>query len=104
MDTFEVISDPTRRRLVELLAEGERAAGDLASHFDTSFSAISQQLRILNEAGVVASRREGRQRLYRIEADGLDPVAGWVARYARRCWERKLRGLGGVLDRIKHGA
>ena len=103
MDAFEVIGDPTRRRLIELLAEGERPAGDLASHFDTSFSAVSQQLRILSEAGIVASRREGRQRLYRIEADGLDPVAAWVAQYARRFWERKLRGLGGVLERMKHG-
>src|SRR5947209_3440393 len=104
MDAFEVISDPTRRRLIELLAEGESPAGDLASHFEQSFSAISQQLRILTEAGVVASRREGRQRIYRIETDGLDPVAAWVARYARQFWQRKLRGLGVVLERIKDGS
>jgi hypothetical protein len=52
----------------------------------------------------VVSRREGRQRLYRIEAEGLDPVAKWVAQYARRFWDRKLRGLGGVLERLKDGA
>jgi DNA-binding transcriptional ArsR family regulator len=104
MDAFEAIGDPTRRRLIELLSEGERQAGDLASHFDVSFSAISQQLRILTEAGVVTSRREGRQRLYRIENKGLDPVAGWVAVHARKFWERKLHKLGGVLERMKkHG-
>jgi DNA-binding transcriptional ArsR family regulator len=103
MDAFEVIGDPTRRRLIELLADGERSAGDLASCFDISFSAVSQQLRILNDAGVVATRREGRQRIYRIEAEGLDPVAAWIAHYARRYWERKLRALGGVLERIRDG-
>jgi DNA-binding transcriptional ArsR family regulator len=104
MDAFEVIGDPTRRRIIELLAEGEHSAGDLASQFDVSFSAVSQQLRILSEAGVVSTRREGRQRLYKIQADGLDPVAAWIAHYARRYWERKLRALGNVLERIKDGA
>ena len=101
MDAFEVIGDPTRRRLIELLSEGERSAGELASHFEVSFSAVSQQLRILNEAGVVTTRRDGRQRLYRIETHGLDPVAAWLAQYARRFWERKLHNLGGVLERMK---
>jgi len=103
MDAFEVIGDPTRRSLIELLADGERPAGELVTYFDVSFSAISQQLRILSEAGIVASRREGRQRVYRLKPDGLDPVAAWTAQYARKFWERKLRNLGGVLERMKHG-
>jgi DNA-binding transcriptional ArsR family regulator len=103
MDAFEVIGDPTRRRLIELLSEGEQSAGELASQFDVSFSAVSQQLRILTEAGIVTTRRDGRQRIYRIEADGLDPVAAWVAQYARQYWNRKLRALGGVLQRMKDG-
>jgi len=101
MDAFEVIGDPTRRRLIELLCDGEKSAGGLAAEFDVSFSAVSQQLKILNEAGVVSTRRLGRQRLYKIEAAGLDPVAAWLAQYARRYWERKLRALGGVLERMK---
>jgi len=103
MDVFEVIGDRTRRNLIELLADGERSAGELVTHFDVSFSAISQQLRILSEAGVVASRRHGRQRVYRLEPDGLDPVAAWTAQYARRFWDRKLRNLGRLLERMKHG-
>ena len=104
MDAFEAIGDATRRNLIELLSEGERSAGELVSHFDLSFSAISQQLRILSEAGIVAARRQGRQRFYRLDPQGLDPVAAWTAQYARRFWERKLRNLGGVLERMKHGS
>ncbi len=104
MDAFEAISEPTRRGLVELLSEGERSAGELVAHFDVSFSAVSQQLRILNEAGIVAVRRQGRHRFYRLEPHGLDPVAAWTAQYARQFWEQKLRKLGGVLERMKDGA
>src|SRR4249920_3244575 len=99
MDPFEVIADPTRRRLIELLTEGERAAGELVTHFDVSFSAISQQLRILSEANLIRSRRDGRRQLYRLGPQGLDPVADWMARYARSFWEKKLRNLDGVLRR-----
>ena len=103
MDAFEAIGDPTRRSLIELLSEGERSAGELVTHFDVSFSAVSQQLRILSEAGIVTARREGRQRFYRLDPNGLDPVAAWTAQYARQFWERKLRNLGRVLERMKHG-
>jgi DNA-binding transcriptional ArsR family regulator len=104
VDAFDAIGDPTRRSLIELLSKGERSAGELVAHFDLSFSAISQQLRILSEAGIVAARREGRQRLYRLEPRGLDPVAAWTAQYARRFWDLKLRKLGAVLERMKDGS
>jgi DNA-binding transcriptional ArsR family regulator len=104
VDVFDAIGDSTRRSLIELLSEGERSAGELAGHFNLSFSAISQQLRILSEAGIVAARRQGRQRFYRLDPRGLDPVAAWTAQYARRFWDRKLRTLGGVLERMKRGS
>ena len=104
MDAFEAIGEPTRRGLIELLAEGERSAGELAAQFDVSFSAVSQQLRILSEAGIVVARRQGRQRFYRLEPRSLDPVAAWTAQYARRFWERKLRNLGHLLEGMKDGA
>jgi DNA-binding transcriptional ArsR family regulator len=103
MDAFEAIGEPTRRGLIELLSEGERSAGDLVTHFDVSFSAVSQQLRILSEAGIVTARRQGRQRFYRLEPGGLDPVAQWTAQYARRFWDRKLRKLGRLLEGMKDG-
>ena len=97
-----MIGDPTRRSLIELLSEGERPVGDLVAHFEISFSAISQQLRILSGAGIVVSRRQGRQRVYRLQAEALDPVAQWTTQYTRRFWDRKLRNLGGLLERMKH--
>jgi len=104
VDPFEVIADPTRRRLIELLAEGERPAGELVAHFDVSFSAISQQLRILSEASFVESRREGRRQVYRLQPESLDPVAHWLTLYARNFWQKKLHKLGGVLRRMKDEA
>ena|SRR5215813_6946625 len=103
MDAFEAIGEPTRRILIELLSEGERSAGELVSHFDISFSAVSQQLRLLSEAGIVTVRRQGRQRFYRLEPDGLDPLAAWTVKHARAFWERKLRNLGSLLERVKDG-
>jgi len=83
------------------LTEGECAAGELVTHFEVSFSAISQQLRILSEANLVQSRRDGRRQIYRLGPQGLDPVADWIARYARSFWEKKLRKLDAVLRRIE---
>jgi DNA-binding transcriptional ArsR family regulator len=101
VDTFEAIADPTRRRLIELLTEGERPAGELVAHFDVSFSAISQQLRILSEANLVQSRREGRRQVYRLNPENLDPVANWLSRYARNFWKKKLTALDDVLRSTK---
>jgi DNA-binding transcriptional ArsR family regulator len=100
VDSFEVIADPTRRRLIELLNDGERSAGELVAHFEVSFSAISQQLRILSDAKLVQSRREGRKQIYRLNPESLDPVAEWLAHYARSFWREKLNRLGGVLRRM----
>jgi len=101
VDVFGVIADPTRRKLIELLADGEHQVNELVAHFDISFSAISQQLRILSDANLVQSRREGRTQLYRLEPGNLDPVAEWLSRYARSFWSKKLQNLDGVLKRIK---
>jgi DNA-binding transcriptional ArsR family regulator len=101
VDPFEVISDPTRRKLIELLATGERPVGDLVQHFDISFSAISQQLRILSEAQFVHARREGRHQIYRLDPSSLDPVAGWLTLHARNFWKKKLQNLDTVLRRMK---
>jgi DNA-binding transcriptional ArsR family regulator len=104
MDPFEVIADPTRRRLIELLTDREHQAGELVAHFDVSFSAISQQLRILSDAHIVQSRREGRKQIYSLNPQSLDPVADWLSRYARTFWKQKLNTLGGVLRRMKDEA
>ncbi|HEY6605247.1 MAG TPA: metalloregulator ArsR/SmtB family transcription factor, partial [Gaiellaceae bacterium] len=69
MKALEALADPTRRRIVELLVEGERSAGDLASHFETSRPGISRHLRVLREQGLVHARDEGRRRLYSLDLE-----------------------------------
>jgi len=69
-DLWEVISDPHRRQLVQLLAEGEMSVSALAAHFPVSRSAISQHLLLLIDVGLVTARKEGRNRFYRLHDDG----------------------------------
>lgn len=96
---FVAISDPTRRELLDLLAEREYAVNDLVSRFEVSQPAVSHHLRILREAGLVKKRQAGRQRLYRLEARRLREVHDWVAHY-ERFWTEKLDALGEHLRRI----
>jgi len=100
VDLFEVIADPSRRRLIELLAEGERQVGSLVPHFEISFSAISQHLRVLSEAKLVKVRRVGRTQVYSFCPQQMDPVAHWVTRHAEQFWREKTLKLGTVLKRI----
>ena len=72
---FHAISDPTRRRILDLVAEGERPVGELVAAFRISQPAVSQHLKVLREAGLVAERRDGRQRRYRITPEPLREVA-----------------------------
>lgn len=92
MSAFEAIAEPTRRRIVELLADGERSAGDIASHFPTSRPGISRHLRVLHAAGLVKARTEGTRRLYSLDATPLEEVDAWLARY-RVFWTNRLDAL-----------
>jgi DNA-binding transcriptional ArsR family regulator len=97
---FYAVADPTRRRLLDRLARGESHVNALAVPFRMSRPAVSQHLRILRDAGLVAVRRSGRERLYRLEAARLRDVYDWVAHY-QRFWKEKLKSLGDFLDREK---
>jgi DNA-binding transcriptional ArsR family regulator len=100
-DVYAAIADPTRRALLLRLAEeGERNVSELLTPFSISQPAVSKHLRILREAGLVRSRREGRLRLYEIEAGKLRQVYDWVAHF-ERFWDRKLDALGDYLDKQK---
>lgn len=92
MNTFAALGDPIRRRIVELLANGDRDAGDLASNFDVSRPAVSRHLRVLREAGVVTARADGQRRVYSLEPAALDEVGRWVAKY-RGFWSQRLDAL-----------
>jgi DNA-binding transcriptional ArsR family regulator len=92
VSAFEALAEPTRRRIVELLAEGERSAGEIASHFSTSRPGISRHLRVLHEHGLVNARSEGTRRLYSLDPAPLAEVDEWIARY--RCfWTNRLDAL-----------
>ncbi|WP_420345436.1 ArsR/SmtB family transcription factor [Pelagibius sp.] len=89
---FHAIADRTRRRLLELLAEGERPVQDLAAEFDMSFAAVSQHLQILRAAGLVRRRPAGRKRIYALEPAPLAEVRAWTDQY-ERFWKARLARL-----------
>ena len=96
-DVFHAIADPHRRRLIDLLATGEKPVQELAGDFKISLAAVSQHLGVLRQAGLVTSRAQGRQRWYKLQPGGLQAVDDWTAHY-RSFWKRRLRGLRAVLD------
>jgi len=92
MDAFAALADPTRRRIVELLGRGERAAGAIVDEFDVSAPAISQHLKALRDAGLVEVRADGQRRIYALDPAGLDEVEAWLGR-VRRFWAGRLDAL-----------
>ena len=98
-DVFFAIADPTRRALLLRLAkEGEKNVTELMEPFSISQPAISKHLRILRVARLVRSRKEGRVRLYEIQASKLREVYDWVAHF-EKYWDEKLDALGQYLDK-----
>ena len=92
MQSLLAIADPTRRRIVELLARGERTAGELVDEFDLSAPAISQHLNVLREAGLVTTRVEGQSRIQALNPAGLDELDAWLEK-TRAVWSRRLDAL-----------
>ena len=98
MSPFEAIAEPNRRRLLELLRSGERAAGDLVKATGLSQPGASKHLRQLREAGLVSVRAEGQKRLYRLEAGELAVLDSWLEPF-RQFWVDRLDALDGHLER-----
>ena len=92
MRAIEALADPTRRRIVELLADGERSAGEIAAQFTTSRPGVSRHLRVLREHGLVRAREEGQRRLYSLDPAPLAELDSWLARY-RGFWTNRLDAL-----------
>jgi len=87
-----VLAEPTRRRIVELLAAGPLASGDIASRFQVSAPAISQHLRTLREARLVKVRSEAQKRFYELDREGVEQLAQWVNELTK-FWATKLDAL-----------
>ena len=92
MQSLAAIADPTRRRIVELLAERERTAGELVREFDMSAPAISQHLNVLREAGLVLSRADGQSRIQSLNPAGFNELDAWLEK-TRSMWSRNLDAL-----------
>ncbi|MGB5165419.1 MAG: metalloregulator ArsR/SmtB family transcription factor [Woeseiaceae bacterium] len=97
MDTFTALADPTRRRIIESLATGEASFGELASNFDMSRPAVSQHLKVLREAGIVASKADAQKRIYRLTDTSLDEVEAWLGT-VREFWSQRLDKLEQLLN------
>jgi DNA-binding transcriptional ArsR family regulator len=94
------LADPIRLHIVELLAERERDAGEIASHFDVSRPAVSRHLRVLREHGLVRARSEAQRRVYSLDPAPLEEIDEWLARY-RSFWTNRLDALDVQLRRAR---
>ena len=92
VEALAALADPVRRELVDLLARGELAAGELAGRFPVSRPAISRHLRVLREAGLVTARAEGKRRLYALDPRPLRELDAWLEPY-RELWAQRLDAL-----------
>jgi DNA-binding transcriptional ArsR family regulator len=94
---FEVLAEPNRRRILDLVREGERPVGDLVDELDLSQPAVSKHLKVLREAGLVEVRSDAQRRLYRVNPGPLRDLDAWLEPY-RRMWSARLDDLERHLD------
>jgi DNA-binding transcriptional ArsR family regulator len=94
---FEVVAEPHRRRILDLLRSGERPVTALVEHLGVSQPAVSKHLRVLREAGLVQTRVDAQRRLYRLQARPLGEIDAWLAPY-RALWSDSLDKLEQHLD------
>ena len=104
MHAFDVLGDPVRRRILELLADGEQSSGAIVvvvqGEFGISQPAVSQHLRVLRDAGFTTVRSDGPRRIYAVDAAPLRAVDAWLDRF-RRFWEHRLDALATDVARGK---
>jgi DNA-binding transcriptional ArsR family regulator len=102
VQALDVLGDPVRRRILELLAQGEQAAGEvvtvISAEFGISQPAVSQHLRMLRETGFARVRQSGTRRIYALEAESLRQVDDWLEQF-RTFWSQRLDALGTELAR-----
>ena len=105
INTFETLADPTRRRIVEALRDGERQVNDIVRQAGIHQSGVSRHLRILHDSGFVSVRPDGQRRLYALRPEPFRELEDWLAGY-RRLWEARLDRFGAALEERQkdHGA
>jgi DNA-binding transcriptional ArsR family regulator len=96
--TFEVLAEPTRRRILDLLRDGERSVGELVDRLTLSQPGVSKHLRVLRDAGLVRVRVEAQRRWYGLRPEPLTEIDAWLEPY-RRLWAQHLDALERHLER-----
>jgi DNA-binding transcriptional ArsR family regulator len=92
VEAFAALVDPTRRRIIEMLARRDHTAGEIVSEFKVTAPAISQHLKVLREAGLVTVRVQGQHRIQSLNPAGLQEIEAWLSR-TKRFWEGRLDAL-----------
>jgi len=96
-DVFGALASPVRRRILELLREGPRPAGEIAAEFELRRPAVSEHLQVLRNAGLVVEEARGRHRIYRLDPGALAGVGEWLRPF-EAYWRERIRALGETLD------
>ncbi|MDR7076979.1 DNA-binding transcriptional ArsR family regulator [Neobacillus niacini] len=96
-DVFQAIADPTRRKVLKLLAEKELPISEITSHFPMSRTAIAKHLQVLSEAELVSGRKVGREKIYRLHPEPLTELKQWLSFY-EKFWENKLSILKHIVE------
>ena len=99
MQIFSALADPTRAKIIEVLARRDLSAGEIAARFPVSRPAVSRHLRVLRKARLVSSRGEAQRRVYSLNPKGLDEIDKWVAE-CRAMWNRRLDSLDEYLKEM----
>ena len=99
-DAFNAVAEPMRRRILDLLAAGERPVGELVEQLGLAQPQVSKHLRVLREVNLVHVRDEGRQRMYRLNAEPLKPLHDWLAKY-EQSWNKRFDLMDDVLEELR---
>ncbi|UYX51487.1 metalloregulator ArsR/SmtB family transcription factor [Bacillus thuringiensis] len=96
-DVFQAIADPTRREVLRLLSDKELPISKITEHFPMSRTAVVKHLHILSEANLVSGRKNGREKIYRLQPEPLEELQQWLS-YYERFWGNKLSMLKHIVE------
>lgn len=99
-DVFQAIADPTRRQIIEVLAQNSLNLNALAEKFDVTRQAVSLHVKILEECGLIMVRQQGRERFCEARIDQLNEVATWID-YCQQFWKTKFKSLDKYLTKVQ---
>ena len=99
-DAYNAIAEPQRRRIISVLANGEKSVGEMVDVLELNQPQISKHLKVLKEVELVTVRKEGKQRIYNLKADNLKPIHDWLSDLAH-LWTERFDRLESYLDELK---